>query len=57
MLKSKTTKKNFFDKKNYSAIGFQNFIENSDWRHFYGAVTRGMMFLEFQRIIERALAL
>ena len=55
MLKSKTTKKKFFDK-NYSAIAFQNFIENSDWRHFYGAVT-DMMLLEFQRIIERALAL
>ena len=37
MLKSKTTKKNFFD------IAFQNFIENSDWRHFYGAVTEDMM--------------
>ena len=57
MLKSKTTKKKFFDKKNYSAIVFQNFIENSDWRHFYGAVTGDMMLLEFQRIIERALAL
>ena len=57
MLKSKTTKKKFFDKKNYSAIAFQNFIENSDWRHFYSAVTGDMMLLEFQRIIERALAL
>ena len=35
----------------------QNFIEKSDWRQFYGAVTGGMMLLEFQRIIERALAL
>ena len=43
--------------KNYSAIAFRNFIENSDWRHFYGAVTGDMMLLEFQRIIERALAL
>ena len=37
MLKSKTTKKKIFD------IAFQNFIENSDWRHFYGAVTEDMM--------------
>ena len=44
-------------KKNYAAIAFQNFIENSNWRHFYGAVTGDMMSLEFQRIIERALAL
>ena len=29
ILKSKTKKK-FFDKKNYSAIAFQSFIENSD---------------------------
>ena len=43
--------------KKTSAIAFQNFIENSDWRHFYGAVTGDMMLLEFQRIIERALAL
>ena len=43
MLKSKTTKKKFFDKKNYSAIAFQNFIENSDSRHFYGAVTGDKM--------------
>ena len=43
--------------KNYSAIAFQNLIENSDWRHFYGAVTGDMILLEFQRIIERALAL
>ena len=57
MLKSKTTKKYFFDNKNYSAIAFQNFIENSDWRHFYGAVTGDLMLLEIQRIIERALAL
>ena len=57
MLKSKTTKKIFFDKKNYSAVAFQNFIENSDWRHFYGAVTGDMMLLDFQRIFERALAL
>ena len=57
MLKSKTTEKKLFDKKNYSAMAFQNFIENSDWRHFYGAVTGDMMLLEFQRIIERALAL
>ena len=57
MLKSKTTQKQFFDKKNYSAIAFQNFIENSDWRHFYGAVTGDMMLLEFQRIHGRALAL
>ena len=56
MQKSKTTK-NFFDKQNYSAIAFQNCIENSDWRHFYGAMTGDMMSLEFQRIIERALAL
>ena len=57
MLKSKTTKKNFFDKKNYLTIAFQNFIENSDWRHFYGAVRGDMMSLEFQRFNERALAL
>ena len=57
MLKSKTTKKKFFDKKNYSAIAFQNFIENSDWRHFYGAVTGDIMLLEFQRTIDGALAL
>ena len=51
MLKSKTLKKKFFD--NYSAIAVQTFIENSDWRHFYGRVAREMMLLEFQRIIER----
>ena len=54
MPKSKT---NFFDKINYSAIAFLNFIENSDRRHFYGVVTGDMMLLEFQRIIERELAL
>ena len=26
-----------------------------DWRHFYGAVTGDMMFLEFERINERPL--
>ena len=55
MLKSKTRKK-FFLTKNYSAIAFQNFIENSDCRQFFGAVTGDMMLLEFQRIIESALA-
>ena len=49
--------KKFFDKKNYSAIAFQIFIENSDWRHFYGAVTGDMMLLDFQSICERVLAL
>ena len=43
--------------KNYSAIAFQSFIENSDWRNFYGAVTGDMMLLEFPRIIETASAL
>ena len=57
MLKSKTTKKNIFDKKNYSALAFQNFSEYSDLRHFHGAVTGDMMLSEFQRIIERPLAL
>ena len=57
MLKSKTTKKKFFDEKNYSAIAFQNFIENSDWRHFYGEITGVMMLIVFQRIIEKSLAL
>ena len=57
MAEEKSVIKNFLTKKNYSAIAFQNFIENSDWRHFYGAVTGDMMLLEFQRIIERALAL
>ena len=52
MLKSKTTKKKFFDKKNYSAITFQKFIENSDWRHFYGAVTGDMMLLEFKELLK-----
>ena len=33
------------------------FQKNSDWRHFYGAVTGDMMLLEFLKIIERALAL
>ena len=51
ILKSKTTEK-FFDIKNFSAIAFHNFIENSDWRHCYGAVTGDMMLLEFQRIFE-----
>ena len=57
MLIPKTAKKNFFNKKNYSAIAFQNFFQNSDWRHFYGAMTGDMRLIEFQRIIERALAL
>ena len=51
MLKSKTTKKKFFDKKNYSAIAFKNFIENSHWRHFYSAVMGETMLLEFQRAL------
>ena len=33
MLISKTTKKKLFDKKT-SAIAFQSFFEDSDWRHF-----------------------
>ena len=56
MLKSKTTKKTFFDKKT-SALAFHNFNEISDWRHFYGAMTGDIMLLELQRVIERALAL
>ena len=35
----------------------QNFIEKSKSRHFYIAVTGDIMLLEFQIIIERALAL
>ena len=54
MLKSKTTKERFLDKEKYSAITFQNIIENSDWKHFYGAVTGDMILLELQRNIERA---
>ena len=36
---------------------FQIFIELSDWRHFYGALTEDKMLLNFQRTIETALAL
>ena len=56
-LKWKTTKKIVLAKKKYSALAFQNFIENSDWRHFDGAVTRDMITLDFQWSFERALAL
>ena len=54
-LKSETTKKN--STKKLFSHSVPKFIENSDWRHFYGAVTGDMMFLEFQRAMERALAL
>ena len=32
----KNNKESYFDKKNNSAIAFQNFIENLFWRHFDG---------------------
>ena len=57
MLKSKITKNSSLTKKNYSAIAFENSIENSERRKFYGAVTGDVMLLESQRIIQRALAL
>ena len=55
LLKSKATKNSLT--KNLLSHSVPKFIQSSDWRHFYGAVTGDMMLLEFLRIIERALAL
>ena len=55
ILKSrKSTKKKFFDKKNLFSHSIPIFVENSDWRHFYGEVTGAgdMMLLEFQELLK-----
>ena len=48
MFDSKTTRINFF---NFSVIAFQNSIENSEWRHFYGAVTGDKVLIELTKIL------